>query len=79
MASHSTSFIKRAKLKGMGHEAECNVSGSLKSLPGSNIPPEPTKLDISGEPSNLPDGLYEVSFDGHTKSFRRKDGFWIAP
>lgn len=77
--SQSRAVILPGVLRGMGHEVQCNVSARLVSLPNDNTPPVYTKLDVSGEPANLPDGLYELTFAGQTASYRRKQGLWEAP
>jgi hypothetical protein len=66
------------RLRGMGREAECTLSAEKVSLPGTNMY-EYAKLTILGEPKDLPDGQYEVTYDGRTQKVQRKFGAWIAP
>jgi hypothetical protein len=64
------------RLKGMGYEAECTVSAVKVSLPLLNIW-EYVKCDIHLAPENLPDGPYEVSFEGRTMHVKKVDGDWL--
>ena len=63
-------------LKGMGHEAECTVSAVKVSLPELNIS-EYVKCDIHLAPEDLPNGVYQVSFEGRTMKVKKLDGDWL--
>ena len=64
------------RLKGMGREAECTVSATKVSLPHRNIS-EYVNCDIHLAPENLPDGRYEVTFEGKTMAVKLLEGFWV--
>lgn len=70
-------FTVKGRLKGMGREAECLVIGAKVVLPDRKEHPIP-KLSIHNEPKDLPDGVYEVSFEGRNQPMRRKGNFWIT-
>ena len=74
--SHRETAMMAGRLKGMGHEAECVVSVVKVSIPHLNIS-EYVECDIHLAPENLPDGLYEVTFQGRTMEVKRLDGDWL--
>jgi hypothetical protein len=63
-------------LKGMGHEAECTVSAVKVSLPQLDIS-EYVKCDIHLAPEDLPNGVYQVTFEGVTMKVKKLDGDWL--
>lgn len=66
--------VVRAVLRGMGRETECNLTlWTEQSLSGRKF----TRCRISGEPGDLPDGSYTVSFEGHTVFTRKWSGEWM--
>ena len=77
MASRRENVILAAQLRGMGREVDCTVSAVKVSLPGTHLY-EYTRLTILGEPTDLPDGQYEVAYDGRRDRVQRKFGAWIA-
>jgi len=64
------------RLKGMGYEAPCTVSVIKVSLPQLDIW-EYVRCDIHFAPEDLPDGSYEVSFEGRMMQVKRLDGHWL--
>jgi hypothetical protein len=74
--SHRETVIMTGRLKGMGREAECTVSAVKLSLPLLNIW-EYVNCDIHLAPENLPDGRYDVTFEGKTMEVKLLDGFWV--
>lgn len=70
-------FTVKGRLEGMGREVECLVMGFKVFLANGKEHPFP-KLSIHNEPKDLPDGVYEVSFEGKTQPMRRKGNFWIT-
>ena len=64
------------RLKGMGREAECTVSAVKLSLPLLNIW-EYVRCDIYLAPEDLPDGAYNVTFEGRTMKMKKLDGYWL--
>jgi hypothetical protein len=78
MASNREFVRLRGRLVGMGREIECGVQAVKVSLPGTaeyNYI-RPHIFDI---PSELPDGLYSLTFGGMTERVQRHNGAWIAP
>ena len=74
--SHRETVMMTGRLKGMGREAECTVSAVKLSLPLLNIW-EYVNCDIHLAPENLPDGRYDVTFEGKTMEVKLLDGFWV--
>jgi hypothetical protein len=74
--SHRETVMMAGRLKGMGYEAECTVSAIKVSLPQLDIW-EYVRCDIHFAPENLPDGLYQVSFEGRTMQVKKLDGDWL--
>jgi hypothetical protein len=74
--SHREIVMMTGRLKGMGREAECTVSAVKVSPPHLNIP-EYVKCDIHLAPENLPDGRYEVTFEGKTMEVKLLYGLWF--
>ena len=64
------------RLEGMGREAECTVSAVKVSPPQLNIW-EYVKCDSRLAPEDLPDGRYEVTFEGKTMGVKLLDAFWV--
>jgi hypothetical protein len=75
-ASNRETVIMAGRLKGMGHEAVCTVSAVKISLPHLNIS-EYVKCDIRLAPLELPDGPYQVTFEGRTMKVKKLDGDWL--
>jgi hypothetical protein len=67
----------QGQLKGMGHEAVCTVAAVKVSLPSSNVW-EYAKCSIHNAPADLPDGQYEVTFNGRVERVKKERGFWLA-
>ena len=74
--SHRETVMMTGRLKGMGREAECTLSAVKISLPLINIW-EYVNCDIHFAPENLPDGQYEVTFEGRTIQVKKLDGYWL--
>ena len=80
MASNRKIVMKRGTLRGMGFEAECLVTATEVSLPNSGLPPEYARMSIHRVSiGNLPDGPYEVSFDGRWERVQKRGDGWYAP
>ena len=77
MAPKKTTFSAKGILNGMGREALCTVMGTRKmQMDGSAG--ELVRLSVYQEPTNLPDGPYDLRFQGQMKKVQRKAGFWVA-
>lgn len=77
MGRKRTTFSARGLLKGMGKEAFCIVMGTrVANSDGSaaNL----LRLGVYQEPWSLPDGPYELEFEGRTEKVWRRAGFWVA-
>lgn len=78
MASNREIVRLRERIVGMGREIECGVQAVKVSLQGtteySYVRPQ-----IFDVPSELPDGLYSLTFGGMTERVQRHNGAWIAP
>ncbi|MGA2350358.1 MAG: hypothetical protein ABSF70_08000 [Terracidiphilus sp.] len=78
MASNHEIVRLPGRLAGMGREIQCSVQAVKVSLPGTaeyNYI-RPHILDV---PTDLPDGLYSLTFGGLTERVQRHTGAWIAP
>ncbi len=74
--SNRETVIAAGQLKGMGHEAACTVSAVKVSLPQLNIS-EYVKCDIHLAPQDLPDGPYQVTFEGRTMKVKKLGADWL--
>ncbi len=79
MSSQRVAVTKRAKLSGMGIEATCLVKATEVSLPHSGVPPAYARMSIHDAPSDIPDGVYEVTFPGYKGQVRKRGSMWVAP
>ena len=61
----------------MCREALCVVMGTRKTRPDGKAG-ELLRLSVFQEPENLPDGPYELRFQGQIEKVWRKAGFWVA-
>jgi hypothetical protein len=64
-------------LKGMNHQVPCMVRAIKVSLPNLDIL-EYVRADIAHAPSELPDGAYNLSFEGRTMEVKKIAGKWEA-
>ena len=61
----------------MGKQAFCVVMGTRTTEPDGSAG-ELVRLSVSQESADLPDGLYELSFQEQTEKVWRTGGFWVA-
>ena len=78
MASKRESITLPGRLVGMGHDVNCKVRVVKVSLPGT-AEYNYIRPVIHDVPSDLPDGLYSITFGGKTERVQRQYGAWIAP
>ena len=78
MASKRESITLPGRLVGMGHDVECRVRAVKVSLPGT-AEYNYIRPVIHDVPSDLPDGLYSITFGGKTERVQRQHGAWISP
>lgn len=77
MASHREIVMVQGQLSGMGCKASCVVSAVKVSLPGTSLS-EFAKCNIHHAPDELPDGQYQVTFEGRTAQVKKQNGNWLA-
>lgn len=78
MASKRENVTLSGHLVGMGRDVNCRVRVVKVSLPGT-AEYNYTRPVIHDVPSDLPDGLYSITFGGKTERVQRQHGAWIAP
>jgi hypothetical protein len=74
--SYRETVVMAGRLKGMSREAECTISAVKGSPPHGNMG-EYFNCDIHFAPEDLPDGQYEVMFEGRTMQVKKLDGDWL--
>jgi hypothetical protein len=77
LGSKRESILLRGWLKGMGCEVSCSLVAVKVSLPELDIW-EYVRCEIYEAPSALPDGRYDVTFDGRAMDIKKLDGNWLA-
>jgi hypothetical protein len=77
MVSIREAVLVSGTLKGMNHQVPCMVRAVKVSLPNLDIL-KYVRADIVRAPSELPDGAYNVSFEGRTMSVKKIAGNWEA-
>ena len=77
LGSKRESVLLPGRLMGMGYEASCSLVAIKVSLPELDIW-EYVRCEIYEAPSALPDGRYDVSFDGRAMDIKKLDGNWLA-
>jgi hypothetical protein len=77
MALHREVVVLSGRLRGMGREAACTLNAVKVSLPGTVVS-HFAKCNIHQAPSDLPDGKYELTFDGERVLFEKRNAVWRA-
>jgi hypothetical protein len=77
MVSIREAVLVSGTLKGMNLEAACTVRAVKVSLPNLDIL-KWVRADIAHAPSELPDGAYNVNFEGRTMKVKKIAGNWEA-
>jgi hypothetical protein len=73
--------LMHALLRGMGRETECDilvrktVPGQSKTVSAQGAPVF-SECSVISAPASLPDGKYQVLFDGHVARVQREQGVW---
>ena len=75
MVSIREAVLVSGTLKGMNQQVPCMVRAVKVSHPNLDIL-EYVRADIVQAPSELPDGAYDVSFDGRTMKVKKIAGHW---
>lgn len=68
-----TTFSARGLLTGMGREAFCVVMGTRRTKPDGSAG-ELVRLSVYKEPPKMPDGPYDLAFEGQTEKVWRTGG-----
>ncbi|WP_348261265.1 hypothetical protein P8935_15830 [Telmatobacter sp. DSM 110680] len=76
MISSRETVMLSGTLRGATHEASCIVRAIKVSLPNLDIW-EYVSAAIERAPSELPDGPYNVSFEGRTMKVKKVAGNWV--
>jgi hypothetical protein len=77
MASIREAVLVSGTLNGMNYQVPCMVRAVKVSLPNLEIL-KWVRADIADAPSELPDGAYNVSFEGRTVKVKKFAGNWEA-
>jgi hypothetical protein len=64
-------------LNGMNREEPCLVGAVKVTLPGTNVS-HLARYSIQNAPTDLPDGQYQLTFNGETTTVKRRDGHWLT-
>jgi hypothetical protein len=64
-------------LKGQNMELPCTIEAVKVSLPKLDIW-EYVKADVAEAPSTLPDGEYELFFEGRRMKAMKRAGCWVS-
>jgi hypothetical protein len=65
------------QLNGMGREVACTISALKVSLTDTS-PYEYARLMIFDAYEDLPDGPYDLTFEGRTIPVERRNGAWLG-
>jgi hypothetical protein len=68
-------IVVDGRLKGMGRDIPCKVSGIRVSGADTTVF-EMTELGIVDPPEDLPDGIYELEYQGSAERFTKHEGVW---
>lgn len=77
MVSIREAVLISGTLKGMNHQVPCMVRAVKVSLPNLDIW-EYVSADIAQTSSELPDSVYDVSFEGRKMRVKKIAGNWEA-
>ena len=69
--------LMKGVLRGMGHEAPCELLATKTVLPDASRPVY-SHCAIIEAPTNLPDGDYEVEFSAEVAITRLQNGYWLV-
>lgn len=77
-----TLTLLEGKLKGLGLEAKCEVLARRLAIDAIGMPLQRpyiyTDCSVIGAPADLPDGEYNVYFDGHSFAAKSQRGHWFS-
>jgi len=76
MASQRELVMLDGRLNGMGRELACTISALRVSLTDTSLY-EYARLMIFDSYQALPDGQYDLTFEGRTIPVERRNGAWL--
>ena len=77
MASQRELVMLDGRLNGMGRELACTISALRVSMTDTSVY-EYERLMIFDAYEALPDGRYDLTFEGRTISVERRNGAWVG-
>jgi hypothetical protein len=81
MAERREHFRTRGRLRGEGHERVCSVHGTKVNFVPDEIATSIRviyeRVEVADH-DDLPDGAYELTFDGQTIPLTRKGGVYLG-
>ena len=76
-ASIRETVLVKGELRGMGHNSPCLVRAVKVSLPKLDVW-EYVKAEVFEAPEELPDGVYEVNFEGRKVRAKKTFDGWSS-
>jgi hypothetical protein len=80
--AQGTLMLLQGNLKGFGVEAKCEVLARKLAIDAIGMPLQRpyvyTDCSVIGAPAGLPDGEYNVYFDGHSFAAKSQRGHWFS-
>jgi hypothetical protein len=73
--SNGKRIVVDGRLKGMGRDIPCKVSGIRVSAAQMTVF-EMTDIGIVNPPQDLPDGIYELDYEGSGERFTKHEDVW---
>jgi hypothetical protein len=73
--SDANRIVVNGRLKGMDRDIPCKVSGFQTNSPDDTVFAM-TDLSLVDPPQDLPDGIYELDYEGSGERFTKHDGLW---
>jgi hypothetical protein len=75
LMSDAKRIVVNGRLKGMDRDIPCKISGRKISRADSTVF-EMTDLGIIDPPKGLPDGIYELDYEGSAERFTKTGDLW---
>ena len=73
--SNANRIVVNGRLKGMNRDIPCKVSGIQTNIPGDTVFAM-ADLALIDPPEDLPDGIYELDYEGSAERFTKHNGLW---
>jgi hypothetical protein len=68
------SFLVAGVLKDTGREVRCKILAQMEFAESIQVY---SQFMVVHAPKGLPDGLYDLSFDGYAGKTQKLDGLWV--